>query len=41
MPTASLSDFSPHQPVEIVQVPKPTSLTEIEVPGNTRYFMTW
>src|SRR5258705_3940390 len=37
--TASASVFSPHQPVETVQVPKPTSLTLTSVLGKTRYFM--
>src|SRR4051794_7978379 len=39
MPTASASVFSPHQPVEIVQVPKPTSETVTSVPGKVLYFM--
>src|SRR4051812_48181545 len=39
MPIASASVFSPHHPVEMVQVPKPTSLTRMSVPGKTRYFM--
>src|ERR1700704_4870594 len=37
--TASASLLSPHQPVETVQVPKPTSLTRTSVLGNSRYFI--
>jgi hypothetical protein len=40
MATASSSLFSPHQPVDMVHVPKPTSLTEIDVPGKVLYRMT-
>src|SRR6266404_9081194 len=35
--TASSSVFSPHQPVERVQVPKPISLALMSVPGNCLY----
>jgi hypothetical protein len=31
--------LSPHQPVEIVHVPKPTSLTRTSVFGKVRYLM--
>ncbi|HMI56911.1 MAG TPA: hypothetical protein VK511_02585 [Gemmatimonadaceae bacterium] len=36
---ACSSVTSPHQPVESVQSPKPTSLTRTPVPGKVRYFM--
>src|SRR5690242_11469479 len=39
MSTASASVLSPHQPVEMVHVPNPTSLTRMSVPGKVLYFM--
>src|SRR3712207_4097061 len=33
------SSTSPHQPVETVQTPKPTSATSMSVPPSLRYFM--
>src|SRR5579862_3101411 len=39
MATASSSLFSPHQPVEVVHRPKPTSLTVTSLFGYVRYFM--
>src|SRR3569833_733649 len=39
MPIAKASGFSPHQPVEMVHVPNPTSLTRTSVPGKSLYFM--
>src|SRR5687767_5445374 len=37
---ASASVFSPHQPVEIVHVPKPTSLMVTPLVGRMRVFMS-